>query len=118
MAAGLMVVFVVIQMALGLLFLIWLWIIRARSARRAALDRREAFLWLAVVFFTLGVAVDFYFMLAHSSSVAHVRFLPFVSFSLACIGFVLALLGRGQGRILTAVASCLLAISWLPFILP
>jgi len=118
MAAGLIVVFVVIQMALGLLFLIWLWIARVRSPKAAASDTREGLLSLAVISFTLGVAVDFYFMLAHSSSGPHPKFTPFVSFSLACIGVGLALLGKGKGRIVTVVACSGLAISWLPFILP
>jgi protein-S-isoprenylcysteine O-methyltransferase Ste14 len=117
MAAGLILGFVIAQMAFGLLFLIWLWILRARVSKRTALDPREALLWLAVVSFTLGVVVDFYFMLAHSSMGPRAK-LPAVSFSLGCVGVILALLGRGKGRILTAMASCGLALSWLPFILP
>ena len=117
MAAGLILGFVIAQMAFGLLFLIWLWILRVRSAKRTALDGREALLWLAAVSFTLGVAVDFYFML-YTASLGPRAKLPALSFSLACMGVVLALLGRGKGRILTAIASCGLALSWLPFVLP
>jgi hypothetical protein len=118
MAAGLMVVFVLVQMALGLLFLIWVWILRVRSPRGVTSDKREGLLWLGVISFTLGVPVDFYFMLAHGSSAPYAKFTPLTSFSLACIGIVLALLGKGRGRIVTAVACCGLALSWLPFILP
>ena len=119
MAAGLMLVFVIAQMAFGLLFLVWLWILRARSAKQAISDRREGLLWLALISYTLGVAVDFYFMLAPRDPMGpHAKFPVFASFSLGCIGLILAFLGRGKGRALTAIASGCLAISWLPFILP
>ena len=117
MAAGLMAAFVITQMVLGLFFLIWLWSLRLRYTKAAASDRREALLRLAVISFTLGVAVDFYSMLGHIRPELH-KLSPSVSFSLACIGIALSLLGKGKGRIVTAVACCGLAISWLPFILP
>ena len=117
MAAGLMVVFVIIQMAAGLLFLAWLWAVRVRSTKATKSDRRGGLLWLAVICFTLAVGVDFYFMLGHINLRCH-KLLPVASFSLACMGAALSLFGKGKGRILTTVACCGLAISWLPFLLP
>lgn len=118
MAAGLIVSVVIIQMALGLFFLLWLWIMRVRAAKRGSSDRREQLLWLAVTSFTLAVAFDFYFMLAGPSPAPPPKFPVFASFGLACLGILPALLGRGRGRIVTVVACCGLAVSWLPFILP
>jgi hypothetical protein len=118
MAAGVLLSFVIVQMTLGLFFILWLWTVRVRSAKHTLPDKRERLLWFAVTSFTLGVALDFYFMFAHSS-VGPLHKLPvFASFGLACLGTLLALLGRGRGRIVTVVASCGLALSWLPFILP
>jgi hypothetical protein len=83
MAAGLIVFFVIIQMTLGLFFILWLWTMRVRSAKRALPDKRERLLLFAVTSFTLGVAFDFYFMFAHSS-VGPLHKLPvFASFGLA-----------------------------------
>lgn len=118
MAVGLMVVFVLIQLALGLLFLLWLWVVRIRSIRQVTSDRREALLSLAVVSFTLGVATDFYYMLARGSPEGYAKVPVYLSFLLACTGLVLSLIGRGRGRVVAAIASLALAMSWIPFILP
>ncbi len=109
MAAGLMVSFVIIQMALGSFFLLWLWIVRVRATKRGSSDSREQLLWFAVTSFTLAVAFDFYFMLAHPSFAPLPKFPVFASFGLACVGILLALLGKGRGRIVTVVACCGLA---------
>lgn len=118
MAGGLIVIFVVIQMALGAFFVAWLWIGRARSVKEGSGGTRDKLLWLAVISFTLGVIIDFYFMLARGSDVLHGRFSVLTSFILACLAIILALLGKGKGRIVTVVAASALAISWLPFVLP
>jgi hypothetical protein len=118
MAAGLMLVFVIVQMMFGLLFLIWLWILRVRSLKATPADKREGLLRAAVICFTLGVAVFFYFLLAPGTSGPHSKAPALATFFLGCAGFVLALMGKGKGRIVTAIACCGLAISWLPFILP
>jgi len=119
MAAGPIPILFVAQIALGLLFSLrlWiLWILRSRTPASAVSADRERLLGLAVIAFTLGLAADFYFMLDHGArSLSQIE--PFVSFSLACAGIALALLGEGRGRIATAVACCGLALAWLPFIL-
>jgi hypothetical protein len=117
-AAGLILLFVVVQMTLGLFFLLWLWVVLVKSAKNAHPDRREQLLRFAVISFTLAVALNFYFMLAHGSVEPSHKFAVFASFGLACLGTLLALLGRGRGRIVTVIASCGLAMSWLPFMLP
>jgi hypothetical protein len=118
MAPGLMVVFVLVQTAAGFVFLIWLWILRVRSTRPDAADSRERLLWLGVVCFTLAVGIDFYFMLGHGITPLVRKLSPPASFALACLGVALSLFGKGKGRIVTAIACCALAISWLPFVLP
>ena len=107
MAGGLMVVFVIIPMVFGLLFLVCIWTLRVRSSRAPSPDRREGLLWIAVISFTLGVGIDFYFMLGHISWELR-KLLPPVSFSLACIGIALSLLGKekeGLSRQLLVVGS-------------
>ena len=118
MAAGLMVVFVLAQMVLGLVVLTWLWIVISHSLQRGLNGTRGRMLLFAVMALTLGVAVDFYFMFSRNSLGAHAKLPEFTSFALACLAVVFALFGKGKGRIITAVASCGLAASWLPFILP
>ena len=118
MAGGLILIFIVLQMALGIFFIAWLWIARVRSAKKGGEGRRDRLLWAAVISFTVGVFIDFYFMLARGTFVHHGRVSVLTSFSLACLAVVFALLGKGRGRMVTIVASGLLAISWLPFILP
>jgi len=113
-----MVVFVIVQVSLALFFSVWLWIVRIRSAKRSLPDLREQLLWFAVISFTLGVILDFYFMFVHGNVGPLSKFSVLASFGLACVGILLALLGRGRGRIVTVVACCGLAVSWLPFILP
>ena len=82
-----MLVFVIAQMAFGLLFLVWLWILKARSARQAIPGRREGLLWLALISYTLGVAVDLYFMLAPRDRMGyHAKILVFASFLWAAQG--------------------------------
>jgi hypothetical protein len=103
---------------LALVFLIWLWAARAVSARRSPPDTREKLLWFAGISFTLAVVAEFYFMFAPSSPSPHTKFPVLASFALACLGVVLALFGKGKGRIVTAIGCCGLALSWLPFILP
>lgn len=114
MAEGIISAFARVQITFATLFLIWLWIVRARSALRAAQDKGDALLWLALASYTLGAAAVFYFWHApalHSP-------LILASFFLGCAGLVLALLGRGKGRLATAVACCGLAVSWLPLFPP
>jgi hypothetical protein len=110
---GLGVLFAILQITLMLVFLIWLWIVRAGSAKRGPADAREKLLWLAGIFFTLAVTAEFYHMFASPT-----KFPVLASFTLACLGVVLALFGKGKGRIVTAIGCCGLALSWLPFILP
>lgn len=119
MAVALMLVYFIVQMALWLFFLIWLWIVRVRGAKRSVLDKQEWLLWLAAISFTLGVAMGFYFNLAPRDPLGPHAHLPvYASFCLGCIGVVLALLGKGRGRIVTGIACSGLAILWLPIILP
>ena len=85
MAAGLILLFVVVQMTLGLFFLLWLWVVLVKSAKNAHPDRREQLLRFAVISFTLAVALNFYFMLAHGSVEPSHKFAVFASFGLACL---------------------------------
>lgn len=120
MEAGLLFLFVWAQIAFGLFFLTWLWVLRWRSAEWGTSDKQERLLWLAAISYTFGVAVDFYFVFAPRLAGPGLlaRAPGFVSFLLGCVGAILALLGRGKGRVVTGVACCLLAMSWMPFILP
>jgi hypothetical protein len=118
MAGGLMVGFVVLQMALGIFFIVWLWTARIRSVKEEVSGLRDKLLWFAVTSLTIGVVIDFYFMLARNSLNQHERLPVLTSFSLACMAVIFALLGKGKGRVVTVVAAGILAITWLPFVLP
>ncbi len=115
MEASLMLLFMGLQLTLGLAFLIWLWVVRIRNTRRHPASKGERSLFSAVVFFTAAVAGNFYFMFA--PRITHHKWLAFLIFGLACLSVVFSLFGKGKGRVLTTVAACGLALSWLPFIL-
>ena len=116
MEAGVILVFMLVQVGVGTLFLVWLWVVRIRDMRRHSLEKRENSLFIAAVCLTAAVAVDAYFMFA--SGITHPKALVFFSFGLACLAVLFSLFGRGKGRILGMMAGCGLVISWLPFILP
>jgi hypothetical protein len=116
MAAGLMLLYIILQIALGLVFVLWLWLVRLRNASQRSQGRRERLLWIATVAFTLGVVLDYYFMFARH--VTSHKFPALASFGMGCIGSLFGFLGKGRGRIVTTLASAALAVSWLPFILP
>jgi hypothetical protein len=65
----------------------------------------------------LATACDGWFLSGHYISREFSRELA--SFSLVCLGiaFALALAGKGPGRVFLAVASAIISIGWLPFIL-
>jgi hypothetical protein len=118
MAAGLLVVFVMLQMAFGFLFLTWAWILKIRGTRALDSNKREGLLWIAVISLTLAVGAEFYFLLGHNIG-PHLRdLLLYASFSFACLGAILSLVGKGKGRVIMVIGCCGVAILWLPSILP
>lgn len=118
MAVGLMVVFTLIPILLGLIVVVWLWVTMLSSLRQTPLGIRGRTLTFAKVALTLSVLMDCYFMFGHTSSSDYAKLPVFGSLLLAIASAVLALLGEGRGRVLTFAASCGLALSWLPFVLP
>jgi hypothetical protein len=113
MVLGLLVILLLLQMALGVFFTIWLWILRFWKPVDRTRDKRERLLWIAVIAFTLAVTTDFWDLLAPGKWVPAGSTLPWLTFSLAFIGAVFALCGKGRGRIVTTVACFGLAISSL-----
>jgi hypothetical protein len=88
------------------------------SRLRESVDTREKLLWLAAMCVTLAFGAEF--LLLFFDVVGFKGFLDaltFASFALACSGIVLALLGKGKGRIAITIACCGL-VSWGPFVSP
>lgn len=115
MEGALILAFTVAQVIVELLFVVWIWIRRSLRETGAAPTKREQLLWLAAVSFTIGVAIHLYYGFAHGIEASYKGFLIWAGISFSCVGFVLALVGRGNGRIVTTIASLELAACWLMF---
>jgi len=114
MEGALLLAMMLAQFAIELLFLTLVWLARmVRRRSEASHTRRDKLLWLSAVSYTLGVALHLYFNLGHGIEMPHRTILRLGSLSLSVIALVLALFGRGQGRIVTSVASLELAASCL-----
>lgn len=113
-AIGILIFVLSAQLALGVIVLVW---VLARKLQTRNADRRTRYIWASLGMLALATACDGWFLLGPNLSRAFGRELA--SFSLGCLGvvFVLALAGKGPGRVFLAVASVFLSIGWLPFIL-
>lgn len=73
--------------------------------------------WIALAMFALSIVADGWFLFVSNKSLELVHQTAVLGLSALCGAFVLALIGRGPGRIAIPIMSALFAVPWLPFIL-
>ncbi len=110
--------FIQISRVLALLLVIWAWAERGRSGGLKGTGIRKNLLIIAMALATLGVTVGLLLFLLPAKVVPEIRIVAVCCFLVGFTALILALLGKGKGRLLAALASFLLALSWLPFVLP
>ena len=110
--------FIEINRVLALVFVVWTWVVSVAWGKDPIAGRRAQLLLIAKAFVTCGVAVGLFSMLAPTRVNLQIRPVAVVSFFVGCAALIVALLGKGNGRIATAIASLELALSCLPFVLP
>lgn len=110
--------FIEINRVLALVFVVWVWVARVVWGKDQIAGRRVQVLLVAKAFVTCGAAIGLLCMLAPARLNLQIGAVAVVSLFVGCAALILALLGKGKGRIATAVASLELALSWLPFVLP
>ena len=107
--------FIQVNRVLALAIVALIWIMKALSHMPQTPGKRTRILSIATVLATLGVAIWLSGWFIH---IDQLKLVASASFLMGCAGLVLALLGKGTGRVLTAIASFELALSCLPFVLP
>jgi|HubBroStandDraft_5_1064220.scaffolds.fasta_scaffold76265_1 hypothetical protein len=90
---------------------------RLRSSALSASGWRAKTAWIALAMFALSIVADAWFLFAPNKSFELVHQTAVLGLSALCGAFVLALIGRGPGRIAIPIMSALFALPWLPFIL-
>jgi hypothetical protein len=113
MEGALLLALMATQLVIEILFLVWTWTRIVRNGAVISPTIRDRCLSFAVACFTVAVAIHLYRGFGHGIEATRRTLLLFVAFSLSSMGFVLALVGRGKGRIVTAVASLELSASLL-----
>lgn len=105
-----------LQLVVGIFFLIWLWTLLICRWSVPIGHWRERLVRWATISFTAGAGLDFFCWWYHVA-LQYTQIIALASSGLFLLGAALAVLSKGGGRALAATGSCLLALSWLPFIL-
>jgi len=114
--SSLITVLVWSHVALGAVFLVCALSEKLRGRGRSNPGRRGRCIWLSLGMFALAAVCDMWFLRTQADGSASSS--RFATLFLLCASLAFAGVGKGPGRSVLAVASALLAMLWLPLILP
>jgi hypothetical protein len=116
--SSLITVLVWSHVALGAVFLVCALFEKLRGRGRSNSGRRGRCIWLSLGMFALAAVCDVWFLRTQADGSASSSRFAFATLFLLCASLAFAGVGKGPGRSVLAVASALLAMLWLPLILP
>jgi hypothetical protein len=103
----------VVQLVVNALFLLWIGVIRFRNLSVTRIDYRRRFLLFAAIFFASSVVVQLYYDHARELDSTLRPAIVTVGICISLVAGLLAVIGKGKGRIVTIIASAWLAFSWV-----
>jgi hypothetical protein len=119
MVEGLGIVFygLIGQLVFGAVVFVIVLIRKLKVSTSSAPELRPHAIWASLGMFTLAMAFDIRMLSAQYISLSSSQTLAIASLSSLSLALLLAVLGKGPGRVLLSVASILVGLIWLPFIL-
>jgi len=117
-AALLLIVLTLAPLAIGGFFLVWAIVCVLRKPNATPPSLRTRYILASLGVFALSFAINAWLAFGHNISLPARHELAFTSIGLLVSTLVLALLGKGTGRAILAVAAVVSGILWLPFVMP